>query len=67
MSVQRLPSLLACDHSFYVYVSTSTMKHHWCSWSSCRSTRTYADCLSGFFHAQQLQRLWSAFFLKVDC
>jgi len=39
-------------------------KRHWCSWSRYRSTTTYADCLSGFFHAQQLQRQWSAFFLK---
>ena len=27
------------------------MKRHGCSWSRCRSTRTNADCLSGFFYA----------------
>jgi len=46
--------------------SSLLMKHHWCSWSRCRSTKTYTDCLSGFYMPSNFSAR-GARFLSVVC
>jgi len=66
------PSTWLLTDSWQTIYNTSTcwssmpMKHHWCSWSRCRSTRTYADCLIGFFMPSNFSA-HVTLFLEVDC